>query len=145
MNVIFLDFNGVLDTHEIFDVIDVGNLERLRKIVMETDSKVVVSSSLKNTYYFTGHHCRLFKYLVNALESVGIEVIGFTPKGENREVEIIKYLREHPEIDNYCILDDDYDMKSLNDHLVKIPNQMSKECKGLEDKYVDLAIKILKP
>lgn len=39
MNVIFLDFNGVLDTNEKMDEIDRNNLLRLKKIVEETIQK----------------------------------------------------------------------------------------------------------
>ena len=45
MNVIFLDFNGVLDTYENMDEINEGNLQRLKHIVDETNAKIVISSS----------------------------------------------------------------------------------------------------
>lgn len=54
MNVIFLDFNGVLDTYENMDEINKENLQRLKHITEETNAKVVISSSLKNSYYYTG-------------------------------------------------------------------------------------------
>ena len=38
MNVIFLDFNGVLDTYENIDEINIDNLKRLKNIVDETES-----------------------------------------------------------------------------------------------------------
>ncbi len=55
MNVIFLNFNGVLDTYENMDEINRGNLQRLKHIVDETNAKVVISSFLKNSYYYTGY------------------------------------------------------------------------------------------
>lgn len=45
MNVIFLDFNGVLDTYENMDEINKENLQRLKHIIEETNAKVVISSS----------------------------------------------------------------------------------------------------
>lgn len=55
MNVIFWDFNGVLDTYENIDKINKENLQRLKYIVDETNAKVVISSFLKNSYYYTGY------------------------------------------------------------------------------------------
>ena len=46
--VIFLDFNGVLDTRLCMDDINEDNLKRLQHIVSETGAEVVISSSLKN-------------------------------------------------------------------------------------------------
>ena len=45
MKVVFLDFNGVLDTYENMDVVDPDNLNRLKKIIDETGSKVVLTTS----------------------------------------------------------------------------------------------------
>ena len=46
-------------------------------------------------------------------------------------------------MDNYCILDDDYEMEELNDKLVKLPFQMQEGQKGLEEVYMHMAIDIL--
>lgn len=144
MNVIFLDFNGVLDTNENIDEINPENLTRLKYIVDVTNSKVVISSSLKNSYYYTGHYSRHLQKIIKEIENIGIDVIGITPKGKNREEEIKMYLNSHQEISNYCILDDDYDMEELKDNLVKLPPQIEEGQKGLEDIHVTKAIKILK-
>lgn len=47
MKVIFLDFNGVLDTYENMDEINPDNLQRLKHIANETEAKIVISSSSK--------------------------------------------------------------------------------------------------
>ena len=94
MNVIFLDFNGVLDTYEKMDEINKDNLERLKHIAQETNAKVVISSSLKNSYYYTGHFSQHLKNIMREIESVGIEIIGITPQAKSREEEIILYLKE---------------------------------------------------
>lgn len=54
MKVIFLDFNGILDTWCEMDVINYDNLQRLKRIVNETDSKIVISSSIKTGYVNSG-------------------------------------------------------------------------------------------
>ncbi len=143
MNVIFLDFNGVLDTYENIDEINEENLQRLKYIVEETNAKVVISSSLKNSYYYTGHFSQHLQNIIRKIENTGIQIVGITPQAKNREEEIILYLKEHPEVDNYCILDDDYEMQELKDNLVKLPSQMNKNQKGLEDVYMNMAIDIL--
>lgn len=144
MNVVFLDFNGVLDTFENMDVIDVDNLNRLKKIVDLSNSKVVLTTSNKNIFYYSGQIRGILKYLIDSLLSVGIDVIGMVPMLSNREDEIIAYLMEHPEVENYVILDDDYDMPRLSSHLVKLPSQMiGFEQKGLEDVHVEKALNIL--
>lgn len=61
MDVIFLDFNGVLDTYENMDEINEGNLQRLKYIVQETNSKVVISSSLKIVIIMLGILASIYK------------------------------------------------------------------------------------
>lgn len=143
MNVIFLDFNGILDTYDNLDVIDHGNLMRLKKLVELFNAKIVISSSLKNTYYYTGHYGKLLQEIIDTLLENGIDVIGITPKGGSREEEINMYLDSHPEIEKFCILDDDYYMESLKDNLVKLPMQMQIGHKGFTDEYLDKAISIM--
>lgn len=143
MKVIFLDFNGVLDTYENMDEINKDNLLRLKNIVDATDSKVVISSSLKNSYYYTGHFSNQLKNIINEIKNIGIEIVGITPKAQNREEEIKLYLKYHPEISAYCILDDDYEMESLKENMVKLPPQNTLGQMGLDDNHMNKAIKIL--
>lgn len=143
MNVIFLDFNGVLDTNEQMDVIDEGNLSRLKILVDMFDAKVVISSSLKNSFYYTGRYSKLLSSIIDRLLEVGIDVIGITPKSDTREKEILMYLDMHPEVSNYCILDDDYYMELLREHLVKLPMQMEVGQEGFTQEYLDKAIGIM--
>lgn len=141
MNVIFLDFNGVLDTYEEMDIINKDNLLRLKKIVDETDPKIVISSSLKNNSYNEGVYTNnLVKYLINPLKEVGIEVIGITPNKDTREEEITEYLVNHPEINNFLILDDEYEFNKYKNNFIKLDYLGN----GLEDKHINKAIKILK-
>lgn len=143
MKVIFLDFNGVLDTYDNMDEINSTNLQRLKTIVDKTGAQIVISSSLKNSYYHTGHLSKKLKDIINELERVGIEVIDITPNAKTREEEINLYLDMHPQIENFCIIDDDYEMESLKENLVKLPSQMNEGQMGLEDIHMNMAIKIL--
>ena len=124
MKVIFLDFNGVLDTYEEFDVIDKSNLYILIDAINLTDSKVVITSSNKDYFYRTGKHNSLMLNLINVLYENNIEVLGYTKKLGSREEEIIDYLISHPEIEHYCIIDDDYFFESMGDHMIKLTSQM---------------------
>ena len=62
--------------------------------------------------------------LINVLHSYDIEVLGYTKELNSREEEIIDYLKTHPEITNYCILDDDYFFESMKEHQIKLTSQM---------------------
>lgn len=144
MNIIFLDYNGVLDTNENMDVINLDNLQRLKHIVEETNSKVVLTTSKKNSFYITGVLNNKLQEDIKLMELNGIEVIGITPKADTREKEIELYLSSHLEVENFCIIDDDYDMNLFADNLVKLPNQIEEGQMGLDDYHMNMAIKILK-
>ena len=144
MKVIFLDFNGILDTYENMDVIDTDNLNRLKRIVDECNAKVVLTTSNKNNYYRSGMIRGILKYIIDSLLEAGIDVIGMVPMLDSREDEIHAYLDMHPEVEEFVILDDDYDMPSFRDNLILLPSQMiGIEQRGLEDEHVEKAISIL--
>src|SRR5574344_731394 len=98
MKVIFLDFNGVLDTYEEMNIINKENLERLKKIVDLTNSYFVISLFIKNSFYYCGFYSKTYLYVVSELEKAGIKVIGITPHAKTREEEIKIYLSEHKNI-----------------------------------------------
>lgn len=144
MKVIFLDFNGILDTYENMDVIDSDNLNRLKRIVDECNAKVVLTTSNKNNYYRSGMIRGILKYIIDSLLEAGIDVIGMVPMLDSREDEIHAYLDMHPEVEEFVILDDDYDMPSFRDNLILLPSQMiGIEQRGLEDEHVEKAISTL--
>ena len=121
MRVIFLDYQGVLDTYENPDILDVENLNILLEIVKRTNAKIVITSSLRCTYF-----------LINILALNNVDVYGLTPLLDNKEKEITFYLNIHPEIESYCILDDEYYFKSMKEHMVKLKLHKDKG-NGLKD------------
>ena len=133
MKVIFLDFNGIVDTYEDMDEINLGNLERLKKLCELCNASIVYSSS--NRYSKFG------KELIIKMMELGLNIVGLTPKLGSREEEINKYLEEHLEIDNYVVLDDDYDM-DFRDRMIKLPMQGPGSL-GFTEEYYDKAIKVL--
>jgi hypothetical protein len=94
--------------------IDPECVENLNYIVENADAKVVISSTWRLSH--TPDEMR------NLLEKKGFrgEVLGFTPCewGEERGIEIQKWLDAHPTVTQFVILDDDSDMAHLKHRLV---------------------------
>ena len=122
MNVIFLDFDGVLFTYHGSTMED---LERriitLADICKEFDCKVVIEAAAKEAMDYetleVEENTAVYRVL-KLFEKYGITCIGRTPTiGRKlsevnyteiwKEDEIITYLEEHPEIEHYCVIDDD--------------------------------------
>ncbi len=143
MRVIFLDFNGVMDSYLKMDQIDSENLMILKEVVRETGAVVVISSSIKNTYFYRGHHNSIFLSLVKCLEENGIKVYGITPLKSSREEEILSFLREHDEVSSFCILEDDYLFPKLLENEIKLPSQQNGG-NGLKEVDRSLIVKILR-
>lgn len=134
MKVIFLDFNGIVDTYENMDEINLDNLNRIKRLCELCNASVVYTSSSR--YSLFG------KKLISKMMELGLNIIGVTPRLDSRENEISKYLDEHPEIDNYCVIDDDYDMDVFGERMIKLPVQGPGSL-GFTEEYYDKAIKIL--
>lgn len=128
MKVIFLDYDGVVNTLWFNDVngeprFDFPNDNRvnntqaiawLNKLCRETGAKIVVSSTWR--LYDNYKEC-----LYNAGLNKDIEILGRTKKlGTARGIEIQDWLDEHQElnIEKFVILDDDMDMAHLMDYAV---------------------------
>ena len=130
MKVVFLDVDGVLNndstttrTKHGAEFIDDYLIERLKRLVDATDATVVLSSSWRY-----GRNCALhsadFDELIEKLELHGVCIEDYTPelRINDKSVEIDDYLQEHPEIENFVILDDD-PMKLHADHHVRTLNR----------------------
>ncbi|MBQ3475520.1 MAG: hypothetical protein IJH20_05065 [Bacilli bacterium] len=168
-NVIFLDFDGVLDTVHYKSMEDIERrIKILADICKEYNCKVVIEASAKDAIdeetlevgegSWVNDIFRFFK-------KYGIECIGRTPNvtiktGENsyismwKDLEILKYLEMHPEIEHYCVIDDDdtkamhwekSDLDRVRDHLVEtIYYSDNPEEEGLLPKHKEEVGKILK-
>lgn len=107
MKVLFLDIDGVVNKRENFNPaggrtpypIDRHCAFLVGKIQLDTDCKVVMSSSWRN--------------LPEALKSVNDTVVPIHDVTPNRSgvrgSEVKAWLDEHPEVTHYAILDDDAD------------------------------------
>ena len=146
--VIFLDFDGVINDYMTINEINQYNVEMLKIIVNETAAKIVVTSSHKYPYQRNNKNMEVFlnnNYYARTLKENGIDIIDWTPyirwqgeKEAQREQEILEYLKGHPEITQYLILDDDYIIEALKEHEIFLNLQS-----GLRQEHIVHAINIL--
>lgn len=154
MNVIFLDIDGVMASRKytnehmnmcIEDVCDAGlepeKIELLFEICKLYNAKVVISSSWKLGIEDDYIPLSVIGMLTD-LEDNSIEVIGFTPNIPNesrcyghdmwKDYDIACYLYEHPEVESFCIIDDnaENDINNLKDYLVKTSYSIDEEGHG---------------
>ena len=126
--------------------IDRDAVARLNWIIAETGAKVVISSSWRKLFEPAEMHSLLAEH-----GFVG-EIIGETPRGDEEELrgtyghpehyyrgyEIDFWLRQHPEVNRFVILDDGSDMVMHVHRLVQTDAQ-----EGLLDEHAELAIAML--
>ncbi len=161
--VIFLDIDGVLNNESDGPEIDLDMVNRLGRIVEETNADVVLSSSWKlgyKSFIEDGYKSYFEKYttLYTSLKNVGITIRGITPLTSAsgpaaRPYEIREWLHKYHQIFSYVILEDDtfWDWGFLQRNVVttqtKVPSTKKysgyKYIKGLTDEHVEKAIAIL--
>ena len=168
MNVIFLDFDGVIDTHfyrnqELME----EKIKILADICNEYNCKVVIEASAKDVIdeetLEINPDAKWVKFIFEMFEKYNIECIGRTPNVRRRysensytsiwkEDEIRLYLFRHPEIEHYCVIDDDdlkinkkSDLNKVREHLVVTDDFLIKnpEEEGLLFKHKELVRKAL--
>lgn len=152
MKTIFLDVDGVLNCDETEDTIggymgiEYCAVKMLKDIVDTTDAQIVLCSSWKEDWYKDekDKQDRLANYLDKRLAEEGLTIVDKTvDKIWNRGEGITNYLKEHPEITSWIILDDeiweDYDKFNCLPHLVKTAWYDG----GLKEEHVKQAIEKL--
>lgn len=150
MKVIFLDFDGVITIPSRW-IINKDRLRNLKKIVDETDAKIVVSSSWRSSTIertknvILNHEDReqinnkLMQWLADNIYDITPYISDDKYKGTGRGGEIQTWLDAHPEVDNYVILDDDSDMM-----ISQLYNFVQTDWSfGLTDREVQLSIAVL--
>lgn len=167
MNVIFLDLDGVIDTYHYQSKEDMEKkIKILADICHEFNCKVVIEASAKTAIdEETMEICPdalWINFIFDMFKKYNIECIGRTPSVRKRynkfsyasmwkEDEIRLYLFRHPEIEHYCIIDDDdlqiykkSDLNKVRDHLVTtIDFSDNKEEEGLLESHKEEVGKIL--
>lgn len=106
MKAIFLDIDGVLNTHYDyekygFDYLNQELIEILKKIVVETNSKIVLSSTWRLDQSD-------FSFIKQSLSYKNLQVSDITPylNQSARSEEIKMWLDYNPHVEKFAILDD---------------------------------------
>ena len=123
-----------------------GHVKELKRVVDETGAKIVVTSRRRGNYSFGNFFSEndlFYIEFIKPLEQMGIEIYDYTPfiqakDEEARELEIEAYLRCHPEIEEFVIIEDDFVMQRLYQHQIFIEYS-----DGFVSRYVDPSIQIL--
>jgi hypothetical protein len=148
LKVVFLDFDGVLNSKEFFrsprheeseaGALDPEAIARLNRLLAATGAVVVISSSWRHGYPVEA--------LASMLESRGFVGVvhdktrdWISPACTQRGDEIADWLRDHPECTTYVVLDDGADMDAVRERFV----QTDVDDGGLQDTHVDRAIAML--
>lgn len=145
--IIFLDIDGVLNSEtdfteaarkydpvhaklqkgELWKIISAGKLALLNRIIKETDAKIVLSSTWRSKC--DGKKMtKIFQKYGDIWEHDADIFIGQTPNWSRRGCtqefrgrEITQYLSEHPEIEDYIVLDDNDYILEDDYYKIEIP------------------------
>lgn len=117
MKVIFLDVDGVLKEEDCNAEFKDDCFERLKEIVDATGAEIILDSSWRIDYWdFVENNYQTTDSqildLYNHFEKYGLKVAGRTDDTlrsgpDSRPSEIRRWLANQPDIDNFCIIDDD--------------------------------------
>lgn len=151
MKIIFLDVDGVLNSNDYIKYASKSNLkgileevnpkaiEMLKYALDITGAQIVVSSSWRNL--------RKFESLKKLFSEYGIDLNEKTPMvSEDRGLEIKQYLKEHPDVKQYLILDDckfdSFDEEQISNLILTKENQSDYTYgEGLQSKHIEQIIK----
>lgn len=150
MKIIFLDIDGVLNSHS-YDTqrgqndgnIDVTRVELLGKLVEKTGAKIVLTSTWRLYWSPCKEKCSESGLEMQELfNSYGIELFDKTPfLKSGRAEEISAWLEKRSDIEKYVIIDDiKIGWGGLDPFVVKTDYRIGR---GLMDKHVELALNIL--
>lgn len=149
MKVIFLDFDGVLNSNRYVRncghtgvVIDPSKMLLLKRIVESTDAKIVLTTSWKEHWDKNPDRCDSSGVLINKIfDHYGLQIYDKTPVVKpDRENEILEWIVENPGIENFVAIDDMWlSAEFLKGHTVKT----SAFKDALEEEHVQEAIEIL--
>lgn len=147
MKVLFLDFDGVLNSQDYRDRygsmgagIDKSKMPLLKRLVDSTDAKIVIITSLREYWDKDPDKCDYFGKVINeTFAEYGLEIYDKTSvlENEKREDEIFQWFVDHPATKNYVAIDDGALFANfLVGHFVQPKD-------GLEEEHVEKAIEIL--
>lgn len=149
MKVIFLDFDGVLNTEKYIRscaefglIIDPSKMALLKQIADATNARIILSTSWREHWDEETQNCDNIGIEINDIfEQYSLHILGKTPiLNCCREDEIAVWLKSNPQVVNFVVLDDRFlDSELIRGHFVKT----SGYSKGLDEISVEMAIDIL--
>ncbi len=149
MKVIFLDFDGVLNSEKYLResgrfgvVINPASLALIKEIIEATNAKIVLSTSWREHWDIDESKCNDIGIEINRIfAELGLSIFDKTQSlGRSREKEIEHWLHNHTETKNFVVLDDRFlDSEILRNHFVKTNGYRD----GIDKENVCLAIQIL--
>ena len=129
MKVIFLDFDGVLNSQRYFRcngcegvALDPVCMLRLQEIVAATDAKIVLSTSWREHWEKEMSECDGIGLKINeAFKEYNLLIFDKTPFSKiDRETDIEIWLRRNSEVTEFVVLDDRFlDSLVIRGHFVK--------------------------
>ena len=146
MDVIFLDFDGVLNSRRFraarSGMIDEKHMTFLRRIVEAVGARVVLSTSWRVHWDASPENCsEIGQEIDRIFGKYGIEIIGKIPDGPDKAQKIRHWLAGHPDVERYVILDDSpFGWEELAEHLVRTGGLQD----GLDNGTAEMAIELLK-
>lgn len=148
MKVIFLDFDGVLNSEKYVGacghcgvILDPSRMALLKRIVDATGAKIVLSTSWREHWDKNIENAdSIGKEIDNVFRRHGLTIWDKTDVYSRREVEIEMWLALHPETEAFVVLDDRFlDSPVIRGHFVKTSNYFD----GLDEVAVEKAVEIL--
>lgn len=152
MKVIFLDFDGVLNTYSYLFLtdgdapeqgLDPKAIRHVNEIIRQTGAVVVLSTAWRYQHSQGRLATMLERRGLHGAITEG-KVIDVTPEPvqfvihEPRENEVRAWLAKHPEVESFVVLDDLNEFKGMTDrHVHTSPS------KGLLAAHVDVAVRTL--
>ena len=154
MKVLFVDFDGVLNSEGYRDdpdlyleaPIEPAKMPLLKRIKDATDCKIVLTTSWREYWSYTGEHTdRIGTFIDKIFSDFGMRVTGKTPERNffRRDEEVDFWLRDHhfTKVESYCILDDLDEL--FYDDIIKKHLIVTNAQTGITDDDVRRAIEIL--
>ena len=148
MKVIFLDFDGVLNSEKYLRTceqdgiaIDMSRLQLLKMVVEATNAKIILSTSWREHWETDGNCDAIGQEINRIFAQFGLQIFGKTQHlGGSREREVEQWLATHPQTTNFVVIDDRFmDSEIIRGHFVKTANYRD----GFDQQNVKQAIAIL--
>ena len=149
MKVIFLDFDGVLNSVKYVAlcgqygvVLNPAKMELLKQIVDATAAKIVLTTSWREHWEKDPALCTDTGLQINErFAQYGLQIYDKTPRIRlSREAEFSYWLGQHPEVQSFVVLDDMFlSADFLQGHFIRTSNYFD----GLEEADARQAIEIL--